>query len=57
MSLSEIVVPFLMKVLHLVSFYPEIGGPFTSIKELHIKLSQKGINIKVLSPIPKNYDK
>jgi len=46
-----------MKVLHLVGFYPEIGGPFSVIKELLIKLSQKGINIKVLSPIPKNYDK
>jgi len=46
-----------MNVLHLVGFYPEIGGPFTAIKELHIKLSEKGVNIKVLSPIPKNYDK
>jgi len=46
-----------MKVLHLVGFYPEIGGPFSVIKELLIKLSQKGISIKVLSPIPKNYDK
>jgi glycosyltransferase involved in cell wall biosynthesis len=46
-----------MKILHLVGFYPEIGGPFTVIKELLIKLSEKGINVKVLSPIPKNYDK
>jgi len=46
-----------MKVLHLIGFYPEIGGPFSVVKELLMKLSQKGINIKVLSPIPKNYDK
>jgi glycosyltransferase involved in cell wall biosynthesis len=46
-----------MKILHLVGFYPEIGGPFTVIKELLIKLSEKGINIKVLSPIPKKYDR
>ena len=46
-----------MNILHLVGFYPEIGGPFTVIKELLKKLSQIGINIKVLSPIPKNYDK
>jgi len=46
-----------MKILHLIGFYPEIGGPFSVIKELLIKLSQKGISIKVLSPIPKNYDK
>jgi glycosyltransferase involved in cell wall biosynthesis len=46
-----------MKILHLVGFYPEIGGPFTVVKELLIKLSQKGVSVKVLSPIPKNYDK
>jgi len=46
-----------MKILHLIGFYPEIGGPFSVVKELLMKLSQKGINIKVLSPIPKNYDK
>jgi glycosyltransferase involved in cell wall biosynthesis len=46
-----------MKVLHLVGFYPEIGGPFTVVKELSIKLSQKGVEVKVLSPIPKGYDR
>jgi len=45
-----------MKILHLIGFYPEIGGPFTVAKDLLIKLSQKGIKVKVLSPIPKNYD-
>ena len=46
-----------MKVLYLVGFYPEIGGPFTAAKELLTKLSQRGIVVKVLSPIPKGYDK
>jgi glycosyltransferase involved in cell wall biosynthesis len=46
-----------MKILHLVGFYPEIGGPFAATKELLIKLYEKGISVKVLSPIPKNYDK
>jgi glycosyltransferase involved in cell wall biosynthesis len=46
-----------MKILHLVGFYPEIGGPFTAVKELLIKLSERGITVKVLSPIPKNYNK
>ncbi|MGC8979483.1 glycosyltransferase, partial [Caldisericum sp.] len=46
-----------MKVLHLVGFYPEIGGPFTVVKELLTKLSQKGVEVKVLSPIPKGYDR
>lgn len=46
-----------MRVLHLVGFYPEIGGPFTVVKTLCTKLAQKGIKIKVLSPIPKNYDR
>ena len=46
-----------MKVVHLVGFYPEIGGPFSVVKTLCTKLSQKGMKIKVLSPIPKGYDK
>jgi glycosyltransferase involved in cell wall biosynthesis len=46
-----------MKILHLIGFYPEIGGPFAATKELLIKLYEKGISVKVLSPIPKNYDK
>jgi len=46
-----------MKVLHLVCFYPEIGGPFTATKYLAQKLSEKGVEIKILSTIPKEYDK
>jgi len=46
-----------MKALHLVCFYPEVGGPFTGTKELAQKLSEKGIQIKILSTIPKEYDK
>ncbi len=46
-----------MKVLHMVGFYPEIGGPYTVIQNLLLKLVEKGIGVKVLSPLPKNYDK
>lgn len=46
-----------MNILYIVGFYPEIGGPFIAIKELAKKLSEKGIKVKVLSPIPKNYNK
>ncbi len=46
-----------MRVLHLVGFYPEIGGPYTVIKNLLLKLVEKGVSVKVLSPLPKNYDR
>ena len=45
-----------MKVLHIVGFYPEIGGPFSALKDLLVKIHQKGVKVKVISPIPKNYD-
>ena len=45
-----------MRVLHIVGFYPEIGGPYAVIKNLLLKLVEKSIDIKVLSPLPKNYD-
>lgn len=46
-----------MKVLHIVNFYPERGGPYTATKELLTRLYQKGVYIKVLSSLPPNYDK
>ena len=46
-----------MKVLHIVGFYPEIGGPFSVVKELLLKLNQLGISVRVLSPLPSNYKK
>jgi glycosyltransferase involved in cell wall biosynthesis len=44
-----------MKVLYLVCFYPG-RGEFTVTKELAQKLSEKGIEIKILSTIPRKYD-
>jgi len=46
-----------MKVLYILGFYPEIGGPYTVVKNLLLKLVEKGVDVKVLSPLPKNYDK
>ncbi len=46
-----------MRVLHIVGFYPEIGGPYTVVKNLLLKLVEKGVDVKVLSPLPKNYNK
>ncbi len=46
-----------MRVLHIVGFYPEIGGPYAVVKNLLLKLVEKGVDVKVLSPLPKNYDK
>ncbi|ADR19871.1 glycosyltransferase [Calditerrivibrio nitroreducens] len=46
-----------MKVLFILGFYPEIGGPYTNVKNLLLKLVEKGVDVKVLSPLPKNYDK
>ncbi|MGC8742911.1 MAG: glycosyltransferase [Verrucomicrobiia bacterium] len=46
-----------LKILHILGFYPEIGGPYMSVKSLLLKLVEKGVDVKVLSPLPKNYDK
>ena len=46
-----------MKILSIIGFYPEIGGPYTNVKNLLLKLVEKGVDVKVLSPLPKNYDK
>lgn len=46
-----------MRILYLCGFYPEIGGPFYVSKTLLEKLSEKGVEIKVLSPIPTNYSR
>jgi glycosyltransferase involved in cell wall biosynthesis len=45
-----------MKVMHLVCFYPEIAGQFTVSRELCKKLSEKGIEVNILSTLPKNYN-
>lgn len=45
-----------MRILHILGFYPEIGGPYAAIKDLAIRLSNKGMEVSVLSPIPKDYN-
>lgn len=45
-----------MKILFVTGFYPEIGGPFTVFLNLLLKLSEKNIDVKVISPIPKGYE-
>lgn len=44
------------KILHILGFYPEIGGPVMFVGNLIKSLSNKGINHKILSPLPPNYD-
>ncbi len=46
-----------MKILFISGFYPEIGGPFQSTLQLAKKITEKGIKVEVLSPIPKGYNK
>lgn len=46
-----------MKVLHLVGFYPEIGGPYSVVKDLTKALSERGCEIGICSTLPKNYDR
>jgi len=46
-----------MKVLHIVGFYPEIGGPYTVVKEMTKELVRKGCSVSVYSPLPLGYDK
>ncbi|MCG2725667.1 MAG: glycosyltransferase [Elusimicrobia bacterium] len=45
-----------MKILYVVGFFPEVGGPFASNSLLIKYLVQKGVNCHILSPIPSNYD-
>ncbi len=46
-----------MKVLHLVGFYPDYGGPYTVVKGLTKALAEFGCEIGVCSPLPHNYDR
>lgn len=46
-----------MRVLHIVGFYPEIGGPYTVAKDLTKELVRKGCSVSVYSPLPQGYDK
>jgi len=46
-----------MKVLHIVGFYPEFGGPYTVVRDLTKELVRKGYTVSVYSPLPQGYDK
>jgi len=46
-----------MKVLHIVGFYPEFGGPYTAVRDLTKELVRKGCSVSVYSPLPMGYDK
>ena len=46
-----------MRILNLVGFYPEIGGPFNVVKGLTKYLHQVGVQTGVYSLLPKHYDK
>jgi len=45
-----------MRILHILGFYPEIGGPFAAIRELSLSLSNKGLEVSILSPLPRDYN-
>jgi len=45
-----------MKILNIVGFYPEFGGPYSAVKDVSIALSNKGLEVNVLSPIPRDYN-
>ncbi|MCH7518011.1 MAG: glycosyltransferase [Candidatus Dadabacteria bacterium] len=46
-----------MRVLHIVGFYPEFGGPYTVVRGLTKELVRKGCSVSVYSPLPQGYDK
>lgn len=45
-----------MKILFVCGFYPEVGGPFSSLMNLLEKLHERHVHIKVVSPIPQSYN-
>lgn len=44
-----------MRVLHVLDFYPEFGGPFSFAMDLMREMSKQGVRIYVISPLPQNY--
>lgn len=46
-----------MKILYIVAFYPEYGGPYSVVKELAKFLHKRGHTIGVYTTLPKGYDK
>lgn len=45
-----------MRILHILGFYPETGGPYAAIRGLAIALLNRGLKIDILSPFPRDYD-
>ena len=45
-----------MNIIHILGFYPEIGGPVRSTGNLIKALREKGVNYKIISPLPPDYD-
>jgi hypothetical protein len=41
-----------MSIIHILGFYPEIGGPVRSTGNLIKSLREKGVNSKIISPLP-----
>ena len=46
-----------MKVLHIGGFYPEIGGPYSFIRNVGTATHKRGVETTILSPLPKRYPK
>lgn len=45
-----------MKILHLVGFHPDIGGPYSSLKGLIKYLYKLGVNSGICSVIPQEFE-
>ncbi len=45
-----------MKVLHIVGFHPQIGGPYYSVKELARSIHKLGCRVGVCSVVPDGFD-
>ncbi|MCG2725669.1 MAG: glycosyltransferase [Elusimicrobia bacterium] len=46
-----------MKITFIGGFYPEIGGPFSALKNLLHALSYRNHNVSIISALPSSYDK
>ncbi|MGB7293167.1 MAG: glycosyltransferase [Thermodesulfobacteriota bacterium] len=46
-----------MRVLHIAGFYPEIGGPYSVVRDLTRALFELGCKVGICSPLPNGYDK
>ncbi|MCK4797466.1 MAG: glycosyltransferase, partial [Spirochaetes bacterium] len=46
-----------MNITFIGGFYPEIGGPFSALKNLLANLSYQNHNVSIISALPASYDK